>query len=180
MKRDYVTGTTDGITYFTGIEIEKSPAEGMKTLFVVGLQDPKEILSIVNESLAYVNEDRRVKHVYFGANQSFQPKIADDWRAWEDMIDEILDAGLWATLDLDLKYAEELLEGRLNEKRRFITMISIKLPYLAQYNYNTTIKIDDKGFDDTNPGVWCHKLHNLISDKTFTTWDEYGKDEIIK
>ena len=180
MIRDYTNSTQQVARFFTGIEIEKSPAEGMTTLFVVGLQDPKEILTIVNESLAYVDEDKQIKHVYFGANQSFQPKIADDWRAWEDMIDEILDAGLWATLDLDLKYAEELLEGGLNEKRRFITMISIKLPYIKLLNYNTTIKIDDKGFDATNPGVWCHRLDKLMDIDSFTSWDKYTEDKLIK
>jgi len=29
MKRDYETGTADSITFFTGIEVEKTPAFGM-------------------------------------------------------------------------------------------------------------------------------------------------------
>ena len=38
MKRDYTDGVKEDITYFTGIEIERTPAFGMKTLFVVGVQ----------------------------------------------------------------------------------------------------------------------------------------------
>jgi hypothetical protein len=33
MKRQYHGGDAESITYFTGIEIEKTPAFGMKTLF---------------------------------------------------------------------------------------------------------------------------------------------------
>ena len=31
MKRNYESGVADSITFFTGIEIEKTPAYGMKT-----------------------------------------------------------------------------------------------------------------------------------------------------
>ena len=37
MKRDYKDGVREDITVFTGIEIERTPAYGMKTLFVVGV-----------------------------------------------------------------------------------------------------------------------------------------------
>ena len=35
MKREYDTGEQESITYFTGVEIEQTPAFGMRTLFVV-------------------------------------------------------------------------------------------------------------------------------------------------
>ena len=38
MKRDYDTGEANDITFFTGVEVEKTPAFGMKTLFVTGIQ----------------------------------------------------------------------------------------------------------------------------------------------
>ena len=41
-------------------------------------------------------------------------------------------------------------------------------------------KIDDKDFAATNHGVWCHNLHDLLGRDKFTSWDQYGKDEIIK
>ena len=40
MKRDYKDGVATDITFFTGVEIEHTPAYGMKTLFVVGVHDP--------------------------------------------------------------------------------------------------------------------------------------------
>ena len=35
------------------------------------------------------------------------------------------------------------------------SMISVLLPYIdQQWNYNACIKIDDKDFKASNPGVW--------------------------
>jgi len=175
MKREYTSGTAEAITFFTGIEIEKTPAYNMQTLFVVGVQNIPSILEMAGEHYC--------KHIYFGANQSF-PKIKVDeariWKQWEHMIMQCLEAGYWCTLDLDVSCAEGLLEGPLVEQRRFIPQLSVKLPYLTQLGYNATIKIDDTDFDHSNPGVWCHKLSNLTTTETFTGWDEYSKDEIIK
>lgn len=39
MKRTYDTGEAKDIVFFTGVEVEKTPAFGMKTLFVTGVQD---------------------------------------------------------------------------------------------------------------------------------------------
>ena len=38
MKRDYETGSAEDVVFFTGIEVEKTPAFGKKTLFVTGIQ----------------------------------------------------------------------------------------------------------------------------------------------
>jgi hypothetical protein len=175
MKRNYESGVADSITFFTGIEIEKTPAYGMKTLFVVGVHDDQIITTMAK------NND--CTHIYFGANQSFKTDGVNDaqnWRMWEDMIYVCLEEGYWCTLDLDVNEVEGLLESGLVEKQKFIPQISVKLPYLQQLGYNATIKIDDKDFKATNPGVWCHNLHDLLDRNKFTSWDQYGKDEIIK
>ena len=175
MKREYDSGTAEAITFFTGLEIEKTPAYGMKTLFVVGVQDFGAIHTLATA--------KHCKHIYFGANQSF-PKLATDdaeqWRPWEQMIDQCLDAGYWCTLDFDVSVVEGVLESALVEHRKFIPQVSVKIPYLTQLGYNATIKLDDLDFEYSNPGVWCHSLHSLTSRETFTNWDQYGKDEIIK
>jgi hypothetical protein len=175
MKRDYETGVSEEVTFFVGTEIERTPAFGMRTLFVVGVQDASVIINMVK------NND--CTHVYFGANQSF-PKLeindGDGWRDWEMMILDCLEHDLWCTLDLDVSLVEGLLESALVEQRKFIPQLSVKIPYLTQLGYNATIKLDDKDFKATNPGVWCHTLHSLTGRDQFTSWDEYGKDEIIK
>ena len=37
MKRDYTDGVAEQVQLFTGVEVEETPAYGMKTLFVVGI-----------------------------------------------------------------------------------------------------------------------------------------------
>ncbi len=175
MKRDYTTGVEESITFFTGVEIERTPAYGMKTLFVVGVHDEQIIIELA--------KNYNCKHIYFGANQSFSTNGVNDidtWRPWEDMIKSCLDQDFWCTLDFDVVETEGLLESGLTEYRRFIPQISVKLPYINQLGYNATLKIDDKDFKASNPGVWCHNLQDLLGRDCFTDWDQYGKDEVIK
>jgi len=176
MKREYTIGITEQpVRFFTGIEIERTPAHGMRTLFVTGVQPVDEILKLA--------ADNDCTHIYFGANQSFpnlQTDDADAWRPWERMIDQCLDAGYWCTLDFDVSVVQGVLEMPVIGHNRFIPQISVKLPYLQQLGYNATIKLDDLDFNYSNPGVWCHTLHSLTTRESFTNWDQYGKDEIIK
>ena len=74
MKRDYKDGVREDITVFTGIEIERTPAYGMKTLFVVGVANEQMITELAK------NND--CKHIFFGANHSFNPKN-DDYHYWK-------------------------------------------------------------------------------------------------
>ena len=166
--------------FFIGTEVEHTPAFGMKTLFVVGIQDPAEIHA---KALAY-----KCDHIYFGANQSF-PRLdtnSKQWQPWEDMVSLMLRSGhggdhyYMCTLDIDVSCAEGLIEGPLIEYNNFIPMISVKLPYINQLGYNATIKIDDKDFRATNPGVWCHSLHELRDRKVFTDWSKYSQDATVK
>lgn len=175
VKRPYTDGVTDAITFFVGDEIEKTPAYGMRTLFVVGVHDGVSIVALAMQ--------HNCTHIYFGANQSFSTNGVDDiatWKPWEDMIKIGLDAGYWCTLDFDVHEIEGVHESGLCESRRFIPQISVKIPYLTLLNYNATLKIDDTEFDATNPGVWCHRIRDLTTTETFTNWDLYTKDEIIK
>jgi hypothetical protein len=172
MKRDYETGIVEGVNFFVGDEIERTPAYGMKTLFVVGVH-PVDIV----ESLA---KNKSVKHIFFGANHSFNPDGYNEWRAWEEMIQYFLDRNYWCSLDIPLKAVEEFNDGGLNDHDMFIPQIRVPIPYIKLWNYNTMLKIDDKGFRATNPGVWCHNLHELKDRSKFTDWSKYANDEIIK
>lgn len=167
--------------FFVGTEIEISPAHGKSTLFVVGLQP----VDIIRWRLEEANSKRRepIQHIYFGANMSFPNPPIDDamtWNKWQGMIMPFLTQGIWCTLDLDVTAVEGLLEGSLTEQALFIPMISVKLPYIKQLGYNATIKLDDRDFNATNPGVWCHSVHDLMDRNKFTSWDKYTKDETIK
>jgi hypothetical protein len=164
------------VSFFIGTEVEHTPAFGLRTLFVVGLQDPEIVWQ------EFHNND--CEHIYFGANQSFPALDINDgegWQDWEYMVRYCLEKlPNYCTLDLDHAQAEGLLESSLVEFHNFIPMISVKLPYIRQFGYNATIKLDDKDFAATNPGVWCHSLHDLQNSRVFTNWSKYTKDEIIK
>lgn len=170
MKRDYSSGVNESADLFTGVEVEHTPAYGMMTLFVVGIKSIARIWEICSE--------RAINHVYLGANHSFDGR---DQESWEKLAVGLLDLGYWVTLDLDVRHYEASLDTLtvLSERDRFIPQISVKLPYLTNLNYNATVKIDDKDFRATNPGVWVHQLHDLKSRNRFTDWSQYGKDEII-
>lgn len=162
--------------FFTGVEVENSPAKGMRTLFVVGIQPVDTIIANVLNS--------KSQHVYIGANMSLHNLGNDDhdaWREWDNMIEGVLDSGAvdYVTVDFTAAQVEGFLESRASEDNRVIPMISVKLPYTRLLNYNTTIKIDDKDFNATNPGVWCHSLHDLMDRETFTPWHAYVGDNPV-
>jgi len=162
---------------FVGREVEHSPAYGMPTLFVVGLKTPAM-------DLEHVALDENCTHIYFGANQSFPQLETDDatgWAQWEDMIIPLLASrhDFMCTLDLDVGCVEGLAESRLIEYDNFIPMISVRVPYTKLLGYNATIKIDDRDFAATNPGVWCHNLHDLQNRDRYTPWARYKKDRVI-
>ena len=168
--------------FFVGTEVEHTPAFGKTTLFVVGIQDAKDIQSIIDERSCLLDESKHIKHIYFGANHSFPNLAVNDganWAKWEKMIYNFLDRDYLCTLDIDVACVEGLLEAGFVEYHNFIPMISVKLPYVLQLGYNAVVKLDDKDFNATTPGVWCHQLHNLLDRKVFTEWSKYTKDEIL-
>jgi hypothetical protein len=171
----------ENVNFFVGTEIEHTPLKGRVTMFVVGLVDQEQL----NWHIGEYNQKNRepISHIYFGANHSFPNPVINDaetWSAWERMVQHWLDRGYWCTLDVDVTSVEGLCEGSLCEQPQFVPMISVKLPYIKLLGYNATIKLDDRDFAATNPGVWCHSLHNLLDRNTFTSWAEYTKDKVIK
>jgi len=174
MERIYSNGVKKDVTFFIGTEVEHTPAYGLKTLFVVGLCDIDQINHLVLS--------HNCEHIYLGANQSFNPGnwINGDYELsdkWNNFIKQVLDLNLPTTLDFDIKHVEWVIEGCYSENDNFIPQISVKIPYLEQLRYNATLKIDDKDFAASNPGVWCHSLHNLLDRKLFTPWQNYKKDQ---
>ena len=162
------------VVYFTGFEVEHTICYGMKTLFVVGTPPVQEILDKAN--------DNDCKHIYFGTSQSFNPKAVtqQEYKPWDDVIIPLLKDGYWVTLDFDVKHSEGVIESGYCEHERFVPMISVKLPYIKQFNYNATLKIDDTTWGHSNPGVWTHQLNELMTKDKFTYWDQYTQDTEIK
>lgn len=180
MERDYADGVKKDVKFFVGTEIERTPAYGMKTLFVVDIQSPIAIVDYANK--------HECKHIFVGANQCFNPAatmakynldLYDTMQKWDSMIKPLLKLDYLVTLDFDVTHCNTVLESGWCEYDNFIPQISVKIPYIKQFNYNTMLKIDDTDFKASNPGVWCHSLHELMTRDTFTSWQEYGKDQPI-
>lgn len=168
------TDERQGVVYFTGYEVEHTVCYGMFTLFVVGTPPLAEILEQAKH--------HGVKQIYFGTSQSFNPKNIshEEYHAWDDVIIGCLKADYWVTLDFGVEHIEGILESAYNEYPRFVPMISVKLPYINQLNYNATIKLDDRTWGDTNPGVWTHHLQSLMTKDKYTYWDQYTQDTEVK
>lgn len=173
MKRDYSDGVKNDVIFFTGIEIEKTPAYKLKTLFVVGVQPLEEIINLYRAN--------NCEHIYIGANHSFTSDSVSEyiWPQWQGMVKGLLELNILVTLDFDLAYLPYIQSSELCNYNNFIPQISVKIPNIKMLNYNTTLKIDDIDFNATNPGIWCHRLHDLQAITQFTGWNEYGKDDSL-
>jgi hypothetical protein len=170
MKRDYESGNEEYPIFFLGEEIEHTPAYGLKTLFVVGVQSVDSISE----------HTHGVEHIFFGANHSFNPITADEWRLWEEMIYYFLKKDYLCSLDIPISQVEEFNDVVLCEYNNFIPQIRVPIPYVKLWNYNTMVKIDDIGFNISNPGVWSHSLHKLMNRENFTSWNQYKNDKVIR
>ena len=159
--------------FFYGREVEHTPMHGQATLFVVGYQQQEAI----EDALAQSTSETR--HIFFGANDSYQPTTPAEHTAWENVIATFLTRGYWCSLDIPFKHVAEFHEGGLCEYDRFIPIIKVPIPHIRLWNYNTCVKIDDNDFASTNPGVWVHALHSLQARANFTDWSQYDKDQVI-
>jgi len=172
MKRPYRDiDESNAVVSFIGTEVENTPMLGHKTLFIVGIQDIEAIIRVAS--------DENIEHIYLGANMSFDPETESERDDWDTMIDSLLNAGFWVTLDYDIFYHEYVLEAGYNEQNKFISMISVKLSYIDQLNYNACVKIDDKDFKASNAGVWVHSARDLLPRDKFTAWEQYTQDKPV-
>ncbi len=169
MNRTYTTGESDTSIFFVGKEIEHTPAYGKTTLFVVGLQSTETISKHL----------QGCEHIFFGANHSFAPTGYIEWKDWGKMIDFFLQRDYLCSLDIPISHIEEFHDSGLCEYNNFIPQIRVPIPYIKLWNYNTMLKIDDKDFNATNPGVWTHSLHKLMDRNCFTDWQQYSNDKVI-
>ena len=169
MKRDYSTGITDNAEFFVGTEVEKTPTQGMKTLFVVRHQEDEDI-----EKYA---EENNCTHIYLGANHCFKYFDALDKEMLMPTIKKLLH-NYYVTLDIPAT-SEPKSIVRLLTNSKFTVVYSLPVANIMNMKGNIVVKIDDTDFQATNPGVWCWSVRDLIKEEHFTDWNEYGDDEIV-
>jgi hypothetical protein len=154
---------------YVGEEVGNTPMYGTQTLFVVGLQDYVSVISAA--------EANECDHIFLGANFSFNPEDdQDEFNDWEELIFNLLDSpfGYHVTLDIEIpKYSVFIKDMVKKFPDNFYPLLSVRLPNILEYGPNATIKIDDIGFNKTNPGIWCFPLDDSLKDwGFFNTWDE--------
>ena len=174
LERPYSEEHTGEVNYFIGNEVEHTPAYGMKTLFVVGIREIDETLRLAKE--------HDIEHIFLGANQSYNPGTdIDEYTNWEIFIEQVTRQFKgYVSLDFNVDNIQGVSEYRCSELHNFIPLISIKMPHVNLLNYNACVKIDDIGFNDTNPGVWVQQVRDLLDSNKFTPWTKYNNDKIIQ
>lgn len=168
MERDYHTEPEEEVNFFVGSEVEATLAYGKRTLFVVGLQDPRVIRRLATKHAC--------KHIYLGANMSFTE--SDQYCVTARYL---LDEGFMVTVDFPITSYQWFADNcsSLDNYNGFIPMVSVPMPGIEKKNGNLCIKIDDIGFNQTNTGVWVHPVEKLRTYNSFTGWDRYTNDHII-
>jgi hypothetical protein len=170
MKRDYDDGVRNGIDFFVGKEVEKTPTEGLKTLFVVGKQSLQEIVNLAKEN--------QCQHIYLGANHSFKALSDFDQVIILNTAKSLLDKEYWVTIDIPQSLKISGLQTLLTNPK-FSLIYSVTVGDIMKMKGNVVIKIDDKDFKATNPGVWCWSVRDLITDEHFTDWEQYKGDTVL-
>ena len=169
MKRIYSTESDIDVTYFTGIEIEKTNALGLKTLFVA---TPKLAeVEIRKYAKAY-----ECTHIYIGANKCI--------RTLDDMLRPTIRNLLkdyHVTIDYPYRLHEDIKMkfAEFWKNKKFTAIVSFENPHV-EHDENVYFKWDDRGFNSTNEAVYVFPIKDTLKDEYKTNWNDYGKDDIIK
>jgi hypothetical protein len=161
-------GHNDAV-FFVGPEVEHTSTYSMKTLFVVGPRNKDQVLEFAVNNTC--------KHVYLGANKSFQKN-----KKYIEVAVHLIENHIKVTFDYPQSAHEWVLENWphaiLNHKD-FIPMISVEIPKIETFAQNAVVKIDDTGMNKNNTGVWTLPVQELLDSNRFTPWSEYVNDEVV-
>ena len=170
MLRDYKTGISEDVGVFSGKEIEHTLAYGLQTLF---LARNDMTFDQIHELAVEVNAEA----IYYGANRTFMynhgTQIAQMMK--------FLDKGYYVTIDYPYNLHDEVKKRfkLIWNREKFIPFCSIIFAD-SEEDDNLCIKIDDKDFNKTNPGVWTMSMNHFKQSSGFTSWKEYKQDEPIQ
>ena len=170
MMRDYTDGVKENISFFVGKEVETTPTQGKKTLFVVGIKKTNLIQKHLDKN--------KCKHIYFGANHSFKQLDGSEIQQIANQLKYVLQKGYYVTMDTNPTYQFPDIMKLLTYSK-FTLVYGVRVDNVKKIKGNVVIKVDDKDFKATNPGVWCWTVKEMTDKKHFTDWDKYGDDKTI-
>ena len=159
----------DNAVFFIGPEVEHTQTFSMKTLFVVGPRNKEQTLEFAKE--------HDCKHVYLGANKTFQKN-----KRFIELAEYLIDNRLKVTIDYPVTAHEWVLENwpaELLNHKDFIPMISVEIPKVETFAKNAVVKVDDTGMNENNSGVWTLPVNEILDSNRYTPWSEYVNDEVI-
>jgi hypothetical protein len=174
MLRPYTDNiVVNTVSFFVGTEIENTPFKGQRTLFVANPIKDNQDLFYTQKQIKELTALHHCEHIYLGANKWIKTKIDLTWTV-------LLLKDIECNVTLDLPYqlyieSHEFLNRKLATIPNLHYNISVEIPNCAVGQI--TVKVDDIGFNATNPGVWCYTpTHNAPE---FTGWEDYSKDQPI-
>lgn len=163
MKREYSTGSANNVKIFTGEECEGTRCLGKNTLFVEG------DVSFADMAKAHFLNPS-ISNIYLSANHTWDLLLTHEL---EKKIRYCVNTGTYFTIEMSYNRIDDFREAMKEfwSHSLFVPMISLPIKH-AMLQQNLTVKIDDVGFNESNPGVWCAKM----VDMHFTPWSMYEKD----
>lgn len=167
---------TRKVVFFVGIEQERTPAQGLKTLFVVGAPPAHDIVALAVE--------RRVQHVFLGANHArnerierFDPAALD----WPRLIDELLSRNLRVTVEYLPAHHDWAMQHLrpFFQRPGFCAQIAIALPDDTVDGSRLAVKIDNLAGAQASRGVWVWPLAMLRAEHRHTPFMDSPNDEVV-
>jgi hypothetical protein len=172
MNRTYTNGESSTAKYFTGPEVEHTVNYGKKTLFIVGKPEAYHLIE-------QVLRENDCHHYFFGANNSFHPQSAEEVNEYAVCM-RMLSMSKPVSIDVGIEYMPLVMNSLIPFVPGICIQIKVPIPKVENLNANTYLKIDDIGFNITNPGVWTVPLSNITSTPdSYNDWTVYKEDTML-
>ena len=177
MQRNFLNNlgmTVDKTNYFVGDEIEHTPNFGLRTLFIVGDQDMYSKQEVIKK----LATENNCQHLFFGANHSFTTRQELQLMEFVHVLHN-MSKHYKISIDVPADLIEKAMFAHIHEVKDICIQIRFPIPNVLKLNKFTQIKVDDRDFKATNPGVWTVPLTSMLNEKVFTPWDLYDNDEPV-
>lgn len=173
MNRTYENMVTNTAKMFVGLEVERTPYFGLRTLFVVA--SPQDQVDLIT-TLA---EQNNCTHIFLGANHSYEPQSIEEALEWSKAIG-VLSKKFKVSVDVGSNFLHYFRRSNAHLIENVCLQIRLEISHIQEYNDLVMIKIDDSGFKHGNPGIWTTPLTKICVEENFTAWDAYNQDRIVK
>lgn len=154
-----------------GPEVNHTPANSKKTLFVEGMVDKSVIDTKAREN--------KTAHIHLTTSDFNKGDLA----YWDNTITALLDSGFWVTFEYPA-HQHNVVFSSLNkgiwQSRIFVPLLSVAVPDIQTSNANLCLKITDSDKKSSNNGVWCLHFKEVVDSNRFTDWSEFISDVITE